>query len=101
MSAQCLFVADYHCNAKDYLFESLHSCFRQAVTNLAITNLGSMLIVFSSPTIKRWASASKLQRQHNLFSKNVMRPETCSPCGKKIRFGNRAYKCKGKTLTPM
>ncbi|XP_067932642.1 rac GTPase-activating protein 1-like isoform X2 [Watersipora subatra] len=47
-----------------------------------------------SPTIKRWASASKLQRQHNLFSKNVMRPESCTPCGKKIRFGHRAFKCK-------
>ena len=55
-------------------------------------------LLFRSPTIKRWASASKLQRQHNLFHKSVVKPETCSPCGKKIRFGSRAYKCKGLFL---
>ncbi|KAF6020154.1 hypothetical protein EB796_021527 [Bugula neritina] len=47
-----------------------------------------------SPTLKRWASASKLQRQHNLFFKNVMNLEACKPCGKKIKFNTRAYKCK-------
>uniref|UniRef100_H3CDT8 Si:ch1073-416j23.1 n=1 Tax=Tetraodon nigroviridis TaxID=99883 RepID=H3CDT8_TETNG len=35
---------------------------------------------------------------HVFISKTVIRPETCSPCGKKIRFGRMALKCRNCRL---
>ncbi|XP_041662277.1 rac GTPase-activating protein 1 isoform X2 [Cheilinus undulatus] len=32
--------------------------------------------------------------KHEFLSKTVIRPETCSPCGKRIRFGKMAVKCR-------
>ncbi|XP_030256750.1 rac GTPase-activating protein 1 isoform X2 [Sparus aurata] len=32
--------------------------------------------------------------KHVFISKTVIRPETCSPCGKRIRFGKMAVKCR-------
>ncbi|CAJ1081273.1 rac GTPase-activating protein 1 isoform X1 [Xyrichtys novacula] len=32
--------------------------------------------------------------RHVFLSKTVIRPETCSPCGKRIRFGKVAVKCR-------
>ncbi|XP_070708288.1 rac GTPase-activating protein 1 [Pempheris klunzingeri] len=32
--------------------------------------------------------------KHVFLSKTVIRPETCSPCGKRIRFGKMAVKCR-------
>ncbi|XP_051272962.1 rac GTPase-activating protein 1 isoform X3 [Dicentrarchus labrax] len=32
--------------------------------------------------------------KHAFLSKTVIRPETCSPCGKRIRFGKMAVKCR-------
>nr|XP_046232864.1 rac GTPase-activating protein 1 isoform X2 [Scatophagus argus] len=32
--------------------------------------------------------------RHVFLSKTVIRPETCSPCGKRIRFGKIAVKCR-------
>uniref|UniRef100_A0A1A8EUC9 Rac GTPase-activating protein 1 n=3 Tax=Nothobranchius korthausae TaxID=1143690 RepID=A0A1A8EUC9_9TELE len=32
--------------------------------------------------------------KHTFLSKTVIRPETCSPCGKRIRFGKMAVKCR-------
>ncbi|XP_068161513.1 rac GTPase-activating protein 1 isoform X2 [Antennarius striatus] len=32
--------------------------------------------------------------RHVFLSKTVIRPETCSPCGKRIRFGKMAVKCR-------
>ncbi|XP_040885333.1 rac GTPase-activating protein 1 [Toxotes jaculatrix] len=37
--------------------------------------------------------AEKTQK-HLFLSKTVIRPETCSPCGKRIRFGKMAVKCR-------
>ncbi|KAM3862367.1 rac GTPase-activating protein 1 [Diretmus argenteus] len=33
-------------------------------------------------------------RKHVFLSKTVIRPETCLPCGKRIRFGKMAVKCR-------
>ncbi|KAM9715887.1 rac GTPase-activating protein 1 isoform 2-T2 [Menidia menidia] len=38
------------------------------------------------------SSAQSLR--HVFLSKTVIRPETCGPCGKRIRFGKMALKCK-------
>ncbi|XP_014874072.1 rac GTPase-activating protein 1 isoform X3 [Poecilia latipinna] len=32
--------------------------------------------------------------RHEFLSKTVIRPETCTPCGKRIRFGKMAVKCR-------
>ncbi|RZF44502.1 hypothetical protein LSTR_LSTR002275 [Laodelphax striatellus] len=32
-------------------------------------------------------------RTHNITTKNVLKPENCDPCGKKIKFGRTALKC--------
>ncbi|XP_062862294.1 rac GTPase-activating protein 1 [Trichomycterus rosablanca] len=32
--------------------------------------------------------------QHVFLAKTVIRPETCTPCGKRIRFGKMAVKCR-------
>ncbi|KAM8728939.1 rac GTPase-activating protein 1 isoform 2-T2 [Acanthopagrus schlegelii] len=36
----------------------------------------------------------KRAEKHVFISKTVIRPETCSPCGKRIRFGKMAVKCR-------
>lgn len=36
--------------------------------------------------------------ERGLLSLQVIRPETCSPCGKKIRFGKMAVKCRNCRL---
>ncbi|XP_060951229.1 rac GTPase-activating protein 1 [Limanda limanda] len=41
--------------------------------------------------------AEKTQK-HVFLSKTVIRPETCSPCGKRIRFGKMAVKCRNCRL---
>ncbi|XP_059181234.1 rac GTPase-activating protein 1 [Centropristis striata] len=38
--------------------------------------------------------ASEKTPKHVFLSKTVIRPETCSPCGKRIRFGKMAVKCR-------
>ncbi|XP_034426311.1 rac GTPase-activating protein 1 isoform X4 [Hippoglossus hippoglossus] len=37
-------------------------------------------------------------QKHVFLSKTVIRPETCSPCGKRIRFGKMAVKCRNCRL---
>ncbi|XP_069374012.1 rac GTPase-activating protein 1 isoform X2 [Paralichthys olivaceus] len=37
-------------------------------------------------------------QKHIFLSKTVIRPETCSPCGKRIRFGKMAVKCRNCRL---
>ncbi|MBN3300951.1 RGAP1 protein, partial [Amia calva] len=37
----------------------------------------------------------EVKRSHHIFiSKTVIRPETCVPCGKRIKFGKMAVKCR-------
>lgn len=48
-----------------------------------------------SPAMPRWNSAGKgLNKQHTFVTKTVIKPETCTPCGKRIKFGKAALKCK-------
>ncbi|XP_022086734.1 rac GTPase-activating protein 1-like isoform X2 [Acanthaster planci] len=37
---------------------------------------------------------SKAARQHSFCTKTVLKPESCKPCGKRIKFGKYALKCK-------
>ncbi|XP_071812685.1 rac GTPase-activating protein 1-like isoform X2 [Apostichopus japonicus] len=39
-------------------------------------------------------SRSKGPRQHDFSTKTVIKPETCFPCGKRIKFGKYAMKCR-------
>ncbi|XP_060683695.1 rac GTPase-activating protein 1-like [Hemiscyllium ocellatum] len=47
---------------------------------------------FSTP-----ASAPK-SRPHTFISKTIIMPETCVPCGKRIRFGRVALKCRSCSI---
>ncbi|XP_011300872.1 rac GTPase-activating protein 1-like [Fopius arisanus] len=47
-----------------------------------------------SPNIGGYTFNTKTLRGHNFVPKSVLKPETCSPCGKRIRFGRVALKCK-------
>ncbi|XP_052094781.1 rac GTPase-activating protein 1-like isoform X1 [Mytilus californianus] len=48
-----------------------------------------------TPGMRKALSASKgLNRVHFFISKTVIKPETCTPCGKRIGFGRMAMKCK-------
>ncbi|XP_063974743.1 rac GTPase-activating protein 1-like [Diachasmimorpha longicaudata] len=47
-----------------------------------------------SPNIGGYTFHTKILRTHNFVGKSVLKPETCSPCGKRIRFGRIALKCK-------
>ncbi|XP_074519606.1 rac GTPase-activating protein 1 isoform X2 [Halichoeres trimaculatus] len=53
-----------------------------------------------TPTVNRSAvglsyiSRAEKTTKHVFLSKTVIRPETCSPCGKRIRFGKMAVKCR-------
>ncbi|XP_064613824.1 rac GTPase-activating protein 1-like isoform X2 [Liolophura sinensis] len=48
-----------------------------------------------TPVLRKATSASKgLNRGHVFDTRNIFKPETCVPCGKKIGFGRFAVKCK-------
>ncbi|XP_012935633.1 rac GTPase-activating protein 1 [Aplysia californica] len=48
-----------------------------------------------TPMLRKANSAGRgLNRVHIFISKTVIKPETCVPCGKRIRFGKFAMKCK-------
>ncbi|XP_022305796.1 rac GTPase-activating protein 1-like isoform X2 [Crassostrea virginica] len=48
-----------------------------------------------TPVLRKAHSASKgLNRVHVFMSKTVIKPENCVPCGKRIKFGKLAMKCK-------
>ncbi|CAL1531747.1 unnamed protein product [Lymnaea stagnalis] len=48
-----------------------------------------------TPTLRKANSAGRgLNRVHIFISKTVIKPETCVPCGKRIRFSKLAMKCK-------
>ncbi|XP_013780451.2 rac GTPase-activating protein 1-like [Limulus polyphemus] len=47
-----------------------------------------------STPIRHFSSAGKLNNRAHVFcTKTVIRPETCLPCGKRIRFYKQAMKC--------
>lgn len=47
-----------------------------------------------SPNIGGYTLSPKITRGHNFSVKTVIKPEICSHCGKRIRFGKVALKCK-------
>jgi len=48
-----------------------------------------------TPMLRKAHSAGRgLNRVHVFISKTVIKPETCIPCGKRIRFSKFAMKCK-------
>ncbi|XP_072229814.1 rac GTPase-activating protein 1 [Leuresthes tenuis] len=49
-----------------------------------------------APLEDRTVYSNRAQKilKHVFLSKTVIRPETCTPCGKRIRFGKMAVKCK-------
>ncbi|KAK3108558.1 hypothetical protein FSP39_010635 [Pinctada imbricata] len=48
-----------------------------------------------TPHLRKANSASKgLNRVHFFMSKTILKPETCAPCGKRIKFGKLAMRCK-------
>ncbi|KAL8598326.1 hypothetical protein ACOMHN_047647 [Nucella lapillus] len=48
-----------------------------------------------TPALRKASSAGKgLNRVHVFISRTVIKPTTCVPCGKNIRFGKVAMKCK-------
>lgn len=46
-----------------------------------------------SPNIGGYTMNAKISRNHRFAAKYVIRPEICTPCGKRIRFGNTVQKC--------
>ncbi|XP_074659004.1 rac GTPase-activating protein 1-like [Tubulanus polymorphus] len=46
------------------------------------------------PITRSHSSASKLNRAHAFVQKTVIKPESCTVCGKRLRFGKTAYKCR-------
>ncbi|EFN88757.1 Rac GTPase-activating protein 1 [Harpegnathos saltator] len=47
-----------------------------------------------SPNIGGYTLNVKMSRTHNFEAKTVIKKETCTPCGKSIRFGKIVQKCK-------
>ncbi|XP_046740490.1 rac GTPase-activating protein 1-like [Diprion similis] len=47
-----------------------------------------------SPNIGGYTLNTKSSRGHTFTAKTVIKPEVCTPCGKRIRFGRVALKCR-------
>lgn len=47
-----------------------------------------------SPNIGGYTLNTKSARGHSFIAKTVIKPEVCTPCDKRIRFGKIALKCK-------
>ncbi|XP_012282678.1 rac GTPase-activating protein 1 [Orussus abietinus] len=47
-----------------------------------------------SPNIGGYTFHTKTSRGHSFTAKTVIKPEICTPCGKRIRFGKAALKCR-------
>ncbi|XP_014475260.1 PREDICTED: rac GTPase-activating protein 1-like [Dinoponera quadriceps] len=47
-----------------------------------------------SPNIGGYTLNTKMSRTHNFEAKTVIKKETCTPCGKSIRFGKIVQRCK-------
>ncbi|XP_014236380.1 rac GTPase-activating protein 1-like [Trichogramma pretiosum] len=58
------------------------------------TNSDSDNVFKPSPNINGYTFGAKTTRAHVFISKKVIRPEVCSPCGKRIGFGKCVVKCR-------
>ncbi|KAG7211007.1 hypothetical protein KM043_016375 [Ampulex compressa] len=47
-----------------------------------------------SPNIGGYTLNTKTSRGHSFTAKTVIKPEVCTPCGKRIRFGKVALRCR-------
>ncbi|KAL0109399.1 hypothetical protein PUN28_014460 [Cardiocondyla obscurior] len=47
-----------------------------------------------SPNIGGYTMNTRLSRRHHFVGKTLIKPEICTPCGKKIRFGKVIQKCR-------
>jgi len=48
-----------------------------------------------TPGVKRtFSNAGIKSRKHTFISKTVIKPESCGPCGKRIKFGKACLKCR-------
>ncbi|XP_076465331.1 rac GTPase-activating protein 1-like [Babylonia areolata] len=63
--------------------------------NRGTTKKGILKKTPDTPGLRKASSAGKgLNRVHVFISRTVIKPTTCVPCGKNIRFGKVAMKCK-------
>lgn len=61
----------------------------------ALTSESESETVFKpSPNIGGYTLNTKTARGHNFSAKTVIKPEACMSCGKRIRFGKVALKCR-------
>ncbi|XP_011497551.1 PREDICTED: rac GTPase-activating protein 1 [Ceratosolen solmsi marchali] len=58
------------------------------------SNSDSENVFKPSPNIGGYTINSKSSRTHSFIGKTVIKPEICIPCGKRLRFGKAAIKCK-------
>ncbi|XP_030642962.1 rac GTPase-activating protein 1 [Chanos chanos] len=59
----------------------------ESITDMKITTIEPKYSQSDPPTVRKTL-------QHVFLPKTVIRPETCTPCGKRIRFGKMAVKCR-------
>ncbi|XP_023197386.1 rac GTPase-activating protein 1-like isoform X2 [Xiphophorus maculatus] len=55
-------------------------------------------VELNAPVEDRNVPVLQKSLRHEFLSKTVIRPETCTPCGKRIRFGKVAVKCRNCRL---
>ncbi|XP_032413392.1 rac GTPase-activating protein 1 isoform X1 [Xiphophorus hellerii] len=55
-------------------------------------------VELNAPVEDRNVPVLQKSLRHEFLSKTVIRPETCMPCGKRIRFGKMAVKCRNCRL---
>ncbi|XP_072041118.1 rac GTPase-activating protein 1-like [Amphiura filiformis] len=48
----------------------------------------------TAPSSPVKTASSQNHRKHEFVTKTVIRPESCGPCGKKVKFGKYALKCR-------
>ncbi|KAJ8313651.1 hypothetical protein KUTeg_008212, partial [Tegillarca granosa] len=75
--------------------ESEDSCYDSPRARNRRKSKGILKQTPETPGLRKAHSASKgLNRVHFFISKTVIKPESCIPCGKRIKFGKLAMKCK-------
>ncbi|XP_028847238.1 rac GTPase-activating protein 1 isoform X2 [Denticeps clupeoides] len=67
----------------------------QNETNMEIETITEMEVTTTEARLHQAITPSEDRTlQHVFLNKTVIRPETCVPCGKRIRFGKMALKCR-------
>ncbi|XP_042207186.1 rac GTPase-activating protein 1-like isoform X2 [Homarus americanus] len=79
-----------------------HSIFSPQLLSNPITPQQQCLTPYTTPThtphtpiMRNYSSASKMNtRVHAFYSKTIYKSEQCQPCGKRVKFGKVALKCR-------